>query len=102
MNQKTVLGLVGSAVALSLTGQAAIAQDQTLSPADLAALRSELAELREEVRKLKETAPPVAVTPTPAPTGTTTGTATPVATAKPATKWYDNINIRGYAQVRYN
>lgn len=124
------MALVGSTMALSLLGQAALAQDQvpapvqdpapvpvqdpavtapaqdTISASDMATLRSELNQLREELRQLK-----AATVPTPAP-GTTTGTAPPTATEAPTTKpastttptpkWYDTLNIRGYAQVRYN
>lgn len=107
--------LVGSAMALSLSGQAALAQVQTSAnptasnASDMAALRSELDELREQLRQLKESNTQTAAPATPTPRQP--GTATPAATGSPATstsaaastpKWYETINLRGYAQVRFN
>lgn len=108
MNPNKKMGLLVPTVALALTGQIAVAQETAPGAGDLATLRSEIAELREELRQLKEaknqtTTAPVPGTQQP---GTTTQTpATPDATPKPtpaSTKWYDAINLRGYAQVRFN
>jgi hypothetical protein len=106
MNRKKAVGLVWSIVALSSAVSAAVAQEQPSSAADLAALRQELAELREELRQMKAAGAQPTTPTTPAQPGTTpVPIATPAATPKPSTpseKWYDKINLRGYAQLRYN
>ncbi|RYX80791.1 porin [bacterium] len=107
-------------MALSLTGHAVQAQEQTapavpVAPAsaqptdnsDLKILRDEIAELREELRKLKEANAPTPPGGTPAagtssPTPIQSTTSPNVVTRPQALKWYDNITLRGYTQVRYN
>jgi hypothetical protein len=68
----------------------------------IAALQAEMAAMRAELEAMKAEAKKAPAAPA---TGGATASTDPAA-AKPAApaakKWFDNINVRGYAQMRYN